>query len=279
MKKLSVSNLVANPIRKSIECPSLFSPQSEEILDALPFEWPPPKTIPDAMRHDYTLGNRVEIGAWYFTQRYAGGEARENVWTVQRVDDMLAGLKRRDLGANYGQTATNIFHDVVTNQSHFMKGAHVLVVGSENPWVEAICLAAGAAKVTTLEYGRIKSLHPQIATMTPAEFNAKYRSGELPSFDVAVSYSSLEHSGLGRYGDGLNPWGDIITSARLSCVVKKGGHLILGLPGNEDKDMIVYNAHRVYGPKRWALMLTNWLPLSMISDTVHLVAVAQNERN
>ncbi len=31
-----------------------------------------------------------------------------------------------------------------------------------------------------------------------------------------VSFSSLEHSGLGRYGDQLNPHGDLIAMARYS---------------------------------------------------------------
>ena len=34
-------------------------------------------------------------------------------------------------------------------------------------------------------------------------------------FDAVVSYSSLEHSGLGRYFDMINPWSDIITMAQV----------------------------------------------------------------
>ncbi len=41
-----------------------------------------------------------------------------------------------------------------------------------------------------------------------------YVQGTLEKFDIMVSFSSLEHSGLGRYGDELNPWGDLITMAR-----------------------------------------------------------------
>jgi len=31
-----------------------------------------------------------------------------------------------------------------------VKGKHVLVIGSENPWIEALILEAGADRVTTL---------------------------------------------------------------------------------------------------------------------------------
>jgi hypothetical protein len=52
-----------------------------------------------------------------------------------------------------------------------------------------------------------------------------------PLFDAVVSHSSLEHSGLGRYGDPLNPWGDLVTMARAWCVAKPNeGKLLLGVP-------------------------------------------------
>ena len=72
------------------------------------------------------------------------------------------------------------------------------------------------------EYAKIISHHPQLQTLTPAEFSQQYLDGTLPEFDAVVSFSSLEHSGLGRYGDQLNPWGDLITMAKVWCVVKPG---------------------------------------------------------
>lgn len=40
--------------------------------------------------------------------------------------------------------------------------------------------------------------------------------------DFAVSYSSWEHDGLGRYGDPIDPWGDISALQRAACYVKPG---------------------------------------------------------
>lgn len=139
-----------------------------------------------------------------------------------------------------------------------IKNGSVLVIGSEKPWVEACALAAGAKKVVTLEYGLINSKHPQIQTMTPEEYRAAYISQKLEPFDVVVSYSSIEHSGLGRYGDALNPWGDIITIAKAWCVTQKSGILVLGVPTSEYRDSIYVNAHRIYGPHRWAYLTANW---------------------
>ena len=36
------------------------------------------------------------------------------------------------------------------------------MIGSVIPWVEAILLVIGAKHVTTLEYNRINSTHPQV---------------------------------------------------------------------------------------------------------------------
>ncbi len=78
-------------------------------------------------------------------------------------------------------------------------GKHVLVVGSQSPWLEAIILEVGAAKITTLDYAQMKSEHPQIDIVTPLEIREGYLDGTFKeAFDVVVSFSSLEHSGLGR---------------------------------------------------------------------------------
>ena len=44
----------------------------------------------------------------------------------------------------------------------------------------------------------------------PSELN---RRGIESQFDVVFTYSSVEHSGLGRYGDPLNPAGDLMAAA------------------------------------------------------------------
>lgn len=120
-------------------------------------------------------------------------------------------------------------------------GAFVLVLGSERPWVEASALGLGATHITTVEYGGITSTHPQIRTLTPHQIRARFHEF-IEHFDVVISYSSIEHSGLGRHGDALNPWGDRQAVARAWCMAKHGGRLAMGLPHNET-DTNHYNAH------------------------------------
>jgi len=70
--------------------------------------------------------------------------------------------------------------------------------------------------------------------------------------DAVFSYSSLEHSGLGRYGDPLAPYGDAEAVAEMWCSLRPGGLFFLALPSFNDVDrrrrcQIVWNAHRIYG--------------------------------
>ena len=76
------------------------------------------------------------------------------------------------------------------------------------------------------------------------EVSKKYRAGDFAEkFDIVVSYSSIEHAGLGRFGDALHPWGDLVTMAKAWCLVKPGGSAIIAVPTSK-QDTIEYNAHR-----------------------------------
>ena len=79
-----------------------------------------------------------------------------------------------------------------------MAGKNVLVIGSETPWIEVMALMYEAKTVTSVDYRKIKCEDPRIQVMTNSEMIDRYVSGTLTKFDVVISYSSLEHSGLGR---------------------------------------------------------------------------------
>jgi hypothetical protein len=79
-----------------------------------------------------------------------------------------------------------------------VKDKHVLVIGSQTPWIETILLRKGAKNVTTFDYVKIQSDHPQVEVLMPAELSELYFMKKV-SFDAMVTFSSVEHSGLGRY--------------------------------------------------------------------------------
>jgi len=55
----------------------------------------------------------------------------------------------------------------------------------------------------------------------------------------------LEHIGLGRYGDTLDPSGDRKAAAELTRVLAPGGQLLMVVP-MEDPPRVCFNAHRLY---------------------------------
>jgi hypothetical protein len=59
-----------------------------------------------------------------------------------------------------------------------------------------------------------------------------------------------------RYGDNLNPWGDLIAMARAWCVTKPGGKAVVGVPTGPDQ--IVFNSYKVYGHIMYPHLFANW---------------------
>ncbi len=131
------------------------------------------------------------------------------------------------------------------------------VIGSEYPWIEAALLEFEAATVTTIEYNRIITDIPNLLAITPGMFAAAQErhaiDGKLRLFDSVWCYRSLEHDGLGRYTDPINPYGDFQTMIKISCMLKPGGLLFLDVPTNK-YDAIHFNLHRLYGPIRLPLL-------------------------
>jgi SAM-dependent methyltransferase len=64
------------------------------------------------------------------------------------------------------------------------------------------------------------------------------------SIDSLSCMHVVEHIGLGRYGDPIDPDGDLKAISELKRVLKPGGNLFFVVPVG--KPMIRFNAHRIY---------------------------------
>ena len=225
-----------------------------------------PPSIPDKLLKYFNYNGRTIIRNYssdgtLLNAQYLGGSAETSTWDEKLVDDMTQKCIQGTLPGTYGLGYTKRVYEMLMQVPN-ISGARVLVIGSENPWLESCVIAAGAKNVVTLEYGAIISKHPKITTITPQMARDLYIRGKLGLFDVIATYSSVEHSGLGRYGDALNPWGDLQTIARAYCVTKPGGYMVLAVEDDETYDVIYFNAHRVYGPVMYMHLTTNWEQIS-----------------
>ena len=216
-----------------------------------------PREIPEMYKDDFTMGGKIQkVDEWYFNQAYLGKSAFSPVWTNEAVLVEMEKASRRE-NFKYGRDTPKIYDGVIKYKSH-VEGKRGIVIGSEDPWLEAILLHHGADKLLTVEFGKIVSEHPQLATITPKEFTERFLNGEIEQFDFGMSFSSLEHDGLGRYGDVLNPIGDLQSMAKMLSVIRPGGLFFLGIPSMGGTDGLVWNAHRAYGRIRLPQLFSGW---------------------
>lgn len=86
----------------------------------------------------------------------------------------------------------------------------------------------------------------------------------LPFDDSSVtsisSLHAMEHFGLGRYGDNLNPAGTIQVLGELARVAAPAGRVYVGLPVGRTR--VMFNAHRVLAP---SVVLEAVRPLRLVN--------------
>lgn len=211
----------------------------------------PPNMIPDQLFNEYTINGKIPVQYQYFNDT----ACQARVYSKELVEAMILAANARQTHY-YGITDQWLYQALDT---YDVAGKNTVVYGSQLPWYESICLSRGA-KCTTIEYQKIESLHSGIKTITPAQYE---KSPVL--FDAALSISSFEHDGLGRYGEPLNPNGDIEAMNRVKAALVPGGLLFLAVPC-ATTDVLVWNANRVYGPRRLPLLLKGWNFLFMFGD-------------
>eukprot|EP00759_Apiculatamorpha_spiralis_P039023 PhF_6_TR37906/c1_g1_i6/m.56628 len=134
----------------------------------------------------------------------------------------------------------------------FSESSHIVVPGSEVPRYEVFLRhAMKVERVTTLEYRVFPTDVPWLRVLHVEKYWDRPET-----FHGAVSYSNFEHDGLGRYGDPLNPIGDLQAMREMWSMIVPGGHMILAVPVGID--CVLFNAGRVYGRLRLPLLLRGW---------------------
>lgn len=75
------------------------------------------------------------------------------------------------------------------------------------------------------------------------------------SIESLSSLHAIEHVGLGRYGDPIDPDGYVKAIAELDRVLAPGGNLYFGVPIGRER--ICFNAHRIFDPMRVLELFSN----------------------
>ena len=202
----------------------------------------PPKQMPAHLRAEFTLNGTIPVKRWYVNDV----NKKRLKWTLHSPEWNFEHVKA-EKQRYYGNTDA-LFYKAL--KSHSIRGKEVVILGSESPWYECISCFYGG-RVTTIEYRTVDCQIPELRVLTPEEFSQNPQT-----FDVAVSISSVEHDGLGRYGDPIAPHGDLEAMQRLKNILTEDGVLFLSVPIGPD--LVVWNSHRIYGPIRFPMLIDGW---------------------
>lgn len=217
----------------------------------------PPQKPPVELLDRYTMNGRVPISYYYFD-----GIPPANNFSVYKKDDIdnyIFQIKAKKY-FYYGKTDLWLYKAL---GKYNIRNKSVAVMGSVYPIYESMCLSCGA-RPTTIDYNKIYSEDPRIKAITVAEYDR-----EPVVFDAAFSISSFEHDGLGRYGDPLNPDGDIQAMRKMRTMLKPKSLLFLAVPIGRDE--LIWNAHRVYGRIRLPKLLDGWKILDIFGKTAFMI--------
>lgn len=239
-------------IKKKINCTFVYNRMKNRKAST---KWPPPRLPPSHLYRKFTQNGEMPIKSrYYFAQKYSGSSAMCSEWNAALINRLINLHRENKKIGIYSLSEEKRIDQAITKYNITKK--KVVIIGSEMPWIEAIVASKYPESITTIEYGKINSTIPYLRTYTPNKF-AEIAIDKKIEFDFAISYSSLEHSGLGRYGDELNPNGDIEASEEVWCMLKKKGLFLIGLPYT-NRSFIRWNADRNYGPERMKYMAANY---------------------
>ncbi len=130
--------------------------------------------------------------------------------------------------------------------------------------VLTVSVYSGMVETVFVDYrpvaARLSGLHSLAADVVHLPF----ASGSIESLSCL---HVIEHIGLGRYGDPLNPDGSLLAARELQRVLKPGGLMYLSAPIGRER--VCFNAHRVFDPST----VRNFFPelelieFSLVDDT------------
>ena len=110
----------------------------------------------------------------------------------------------------------------------------------------------------------VRPLSSSIAGLTFLQEDAtelnRIADGSLPSVS---SLHAVEHFGLGRYGDPVNPSAAALAMKNLARVLAPGGRLYFAVPVGVER--VEFNAHRVFDPRT---VLREFQTLDLVSFSI-----------
>ena len=224
----------------------------------------PIKDIPIDLINEFTLNKKIPVYDFYFEDNIT----KKIIWDNKLIHKLLFYFTIDKI-----KNKKHLFYDIWKRgepyaEHRFIGGPcnlfikafdkypinnkNIAVIGSQSPWLECICLNCGANNVVTVEYNVPIVNYPKLKAIS---YYKDFKNSNI-KYDIILSFSSIEHSGLGRYGDELNPNGDIETMNDIYDNLNDNGLLYLGIPVGPDA--LAWNANRIYGNIRLPILINKF---------------------
>jgi len=219
--------------------------------------------LKEDLRKRFSMEGKIEIGDFYCSP---DPKTVSRIYTLDQIEKYKVLIAQRK-GAYYEETDQWLYDALDKNS---IKDKDVIIVGSEQPWYETIANVYSSKPCVCLEYNERICESDTIKCYQYKDYDS------LPKFDACISVSSIEHSGLGRYGDEIDPDGDIKAMQSIKNLLRVGGLCFLSVPIGEDR--VMWNAHRVYGEIRLKEILEGWEMIDSYGLSDELLKTSVNSR-
>jgi len=111
----------------------------------------PPILPPASLCADYTIGDTIPVSRWYFDDKTDHDESYQPR-SLAEISNFMAAVTRKEQ-FYYGMTDTWLYAAL---EKFPIENKRVLLMGSNVPWYEAICLVYKALECVTLEYNELQ---------------------------------------------------------------------------------------------------------------------------
>ena len=113
-----------------------------------PVEW---AALPRSVQDDFTLGGQIKVEHAYFNSS-VGEQGGGKNYSRSQLEELISKAAAHNPSLSpYGSTASVATYTALA--SYPVKGKHVLVIGTQVPWIEAALVAAGARTTTVRSCG------------------------------------------------------------------------------------------------------------------------------
>ena len=167
-------------------------------------------------------------------------QANTNV-SLWPIGDLVPCLK--DRFEESGAASGHYFHQdlLVARRIHARAPQVHVDIGSRIDGF--VAHVASFRPIEVLDFRALSAVIPNVS-FKQCDITAPLPAGLEQSCDSLSCLHALEHFGLGRYGDPIDPQGHLVALSNLAAIVKPGGWFYLSVPIGPQR--IEFNAHRVF---------------------------------